>query len=294
MARAIRSIETPPTCDTPVQDVMFRIMTEHVEDVAIFMVDTAGCITTWNAGVEGVLGYAETDFVGRTVTELFTPEDRLAGRPEQEIATATASGRASDTGWMMRKDGTRFWALGSLTSLWNDDVLLGFVKVMTDLTEKKAVEDALRDKQARLRTALEAAQMGTWRWEFGVNRQILDAGMKALFGLSPGAPIVSLEDMLEHVHPEDRDGVLETFHQTARNGGGFDIEFRAVWPDQTVRWLKDIGRYVTGPGESPYLTGAAVDMTEHRLTEEHLRQVHRLEAVRRLAGGVAHEINNMM
>src|SRR4051812_13458873 len=122
MARTIRSIETPPTCNTPVPDVMFRVMTEHVEDVAIFMLDTAGCITTWNAGVEGVLGYAATDFVGREVTELFTSEDRLAGRPEQEIATATASGRAGDTGWMMRKDGTRFWALGSLTSLWNDGV----------------------------------------------------------------------------------------------------------------------------------------------------------------------------
>jgi PAS domain S-box-containing protein len=74
---------------------MFRVMTEHVEDVAICMLDTAGCMMTWNAGVECVLGYAETDFVGRKVAELFTPEDRLAGRPEQEIATATASGRAT-------------------------------------------------------------------------------------------------------------------------------------------------------------------------------------------------------
>jgi len=277
-------------------DRRFRVLVEQVRDYAIFMVDPDGRSTTWNEGVRRLLGYEEREFLGQDSRMLFTPEDRTSGEPEREFRTAAEEGRASDDRWLVRKDGSRFWATG-ITARVNDHEgrLIGFSKVFRDRTDEKEAHDRLRDSEERLRVALRAARMGIWRWHLPTNIQRVDGSMARLLGLGDGEVVHSYEQFREHIHPDDRERVDLAFSQAARNGGDMHVEFRVVWPDGTLRWLSDHGEVVSDVSGAPeYLTGAAVDITERKLAEERLIHAQRLDAVGHLAGGVAHEINNMM
>jgi PAS domain S-box-containing protein len=83
-----------------------HLILDSAADYAIFTTDLNRRITSWNAGAERVLGWAESEIIGRPIDVIFTPEDRTAGRPEREAAIALAKGRANNERWHLRKDGT--------------------------------------------------------------------------------------------------------------------------------------------------------------------------------------------
>jgi len=106
------------------------------------MTDAAGSVQTWNLGVERLLGYTEQEFVGQSVGIIFTPEDLAAGAAQLEVDRATATGRAEDERWHVRKDGSRFWAMGVLTCLRDTaGEVRGFAKIMRDFTQRKLAEE---------------------------------------------------------------------------------------------------------------------------------------------------------
>src|SRR5688572_14650751 len=92
----------------------FRLLVDSLHDYAVFMIDPEGRVITWNPGVQHVLRYTAAEFIGKTFSQIFTPEDVADGRPEQEMAVAAAEGRSDDKRQHVRKDGARFWADGVL------------------------------------------------------------------------------------------------------------------------------------------------------------------------------------
>jgi PAS domain S-box-containing protein len=88
----------------------------------------------------------------------YTPEDQAARAPEREIETAARDGRSADVRWHVRKDGSRLFVSGTLIALRSrEGKLLGFSKVMQDITQKKIAEDALRESEERLQRVFEQA-----------------------------------------------------------------------------------------------------------------------------------------
>lgn len=128
------------------QELRFRAIVEQVKDYAIFTADVQGRPTSWNEGVHRVLGFEESEFLGRDIAPIiFTPEDYERGVAQKELAQAAATGSANDDRWMRKKDGTLFFALGVTTSSRDEQGrLIGFMKVMRDQTERKKMEDELR------------------------------------------------------------------------------------------------------------------------------------------------------
>ena len=123
----------------------FRLLVESVRDYGIFMLDPEGNIVTWNAGAERIKGYAAEDIIGRHFSAFYPPEDIATRKPWRELQVAALAGRLEDEGWRLRKDGSRFWANVIITALRGEDgQLLGFGKVTRDLTDRKRVEEALR------------------------------------------------------------------------------------------------------------------------------------------------------
>ena len=138
---------------------LHRLLVESVQDYAIFALDVNGCILSWNPGAERVHGYSSDEIIGRYFSILFTPEDLASGKPEREMATALAAGRAEDQSWRLRKDGSRFWANVVITALRDHDGrLLGFAKVTRDLTERRRVEEALRQSEERFRLLVQSVR----------------------------------------------------------------------------------------------------------------------------------------
>ena len=119
-----------------------RIMIEQVREYAIFTLDPAGNSTSWNAGVERILGYSEGEFLGLPFASIFTTEDAAGGRSRARARRAAERGSSADDRWQVRKDGTTFWANGFTTALTGlDGQLIGFTKVLRDLTDQKFAEE---------------------------------------------------------------------------------------------------------------------------------------------------------
>ncbi len=130
----------------------FRLLVEGVEDYAIYMLDTHGRITTWNAGAERIMGYRAQEIIGRRFHRFYTPDDGERKKPDQALAVATAEGRFQDERWQVRKDGTQYWAIFVITALRDESgKLTGYSTIARDITKRKHAEDEIR----RLNTELE-------------------------------------------------------------------------------------------------------------------------------------------
>ncbi len=123
----------------------FRLLVEGSTDHAIMMIDPHGMIMSWNSGAERIIGLSAQQAIGRPVANLFTAEDRDIGEPHRELEEARTHGRSEDDRWHLREDGTRFWATGVVTPLWNaDGSLRGYAKIMRDQTAQRLAEEQTR------------------------------------------------------------------------------------------------------------------------------------------------------
>jgi PAS domain S-box-containing protein len=130
----------------------FRMLVDEVADYAIYMLDPAGKVVSWNKGAERLKGYTSEEILGKDVSVFFVPADVASGKPAAELARATADGRTEQEAWRVRKDGSRFWADVIVTALRDDDGnLQGFAKVTRDFSVRKASEDAAREASTKLR-----------------------------------------------------------------------------------------------------------------------------------------------
>src|SRR4051795_9374447 len=87
----------------------FQLLVDAVSDYAIYMLDTAGLVASWNTGAERIHGYPAAEIIGQPYARFFTPEDYAAGVPTRALALARGTGKFESEGWRVRKDGSRFW-----------------------------------------------------------------------------------------------------------------------------------------------------------------------------------------
>jgi PAS domain S-box-containing protein len=158
-----------------------RLLNENVRDYAIMLLDTDGRLIDWNAGAERMFGYSVAEALGQPSALLFTPEDRAAGVPEREMATARDEGRADDERWHLRKDGSRFWVSGVMTAMRDEDGgLRGFAKVARDLTERMRADEALRRAHDDLEQRVQRRTTDLATANLSLQREIVERGQAQL------------------------------------------------------------------------------------------------------------------
>ncbi|CAN5448315.1 hypothetical protein BH11MYX1_BH11MYX1_24890 [soil metagenome] len=120
-----------------VPDEHFRLLVDLMEDRAVYLLDAAGGIRSWNKGAELLKGYARDEVVGQPFDRFFTEADRQAAKPRALLAAALTSRKVEDIGWRVRKDGSQFWASATITSIYDaEGTHIGFTKVTRDLTDR--------------------------------------------------------------------------------------------------------------------------------------------------------------
>jgi PAS domain S-box-containing protein len=119
-----------------------------INDCAIYMLDTHGYVTTWNAGAERIKGFTTAEVVGKHFSLFYTDEDRAAGMPQLALAKAASEGKFEAEAWRVRKDGTRFWASVLVDPIRDTHgTLVGFAKITRDMTERRAMQEQLQQSQ---------------------------------------------------------------------------------------------------------------------------------------------------
>ena len=130
---------------------LYRYQVREVSEYAMFMLDPQGHFLSWNAGVERLLGWSEEEWLGQHARMIFTPAEKAMEVCESEMRKALENGSATDIRWHRRKDGTEFFANGFMNVIYDDaGAVIGFVKILSDETARKQLQDSLSESNAAL------------------------------------------------------------------------------------------------------------------------------------------------
>lgn len=280
-----------------------QLLIDGVVDYAIYLISVEGRILSWNSGAKRLKGYEADEVLGQPFATFFPPDDRAVGVPERALAAAAKNGRFESEGWRIRKDGTRFWAMGVIDAIHDDDgELIAFVKVTRDMTERRLAEQRLMESERRFQRLVQAV-VDYAIFQLDPNGFITtwNTGAQRIKGYTAQEAIGK---HFSHFYtPEERDaGLPKRALETAAADGRYEAEGwrvrrdgRRFWASVVIDPIRDEG------GELVGFAKITRDITERmesqralRETQEQLAAAQKMEAIGQLSGGIAHDFNNLL
>jgi PAS domain S-box-containing protein len=230
-----------------------------------------------NPAYEKLVGLSAEQIIGRPIIDVIGIEAFEVKRPYVECVLRGE--RVEYEEEVPFAAGPRF--LHIVYTPWIDDgQVAGWMATLSDITDLKRSTEALREREQRLRLALDASGAGSWMRDARTGRVDWDDRFRRLYGFTAEEP-GSLEAWLGRVHEEDRRQLVNLCDQIAhtKTHNCFDSTFRIVRPDGTVAWIQSLGQvHRDADGEVMRLTGIELDVTERRRAEEALRESKEREA----------------
>ncbi len=257
----------------------------------------------WSTDASGALDFANARWEEYThQPPSATGRDGWLGllHPDDREGAWTASQKAIATGTLFecearlrRWDGEYRWHLSRGAPQRNaDGVIERWIGTLTDVDDLKRADAALRESESRFRDITENIREVFWLVSADQKVMYVSPAYEEVWGRSVESCYANDLAFLEAVHPDDKEDFVAALKT---KNSGFGVEYRIVRPDGEVRWIHDRAFPIAdNDGNVVRVAGIAEDITARRALEQQLNQAQKMEAVGRLAGGIAHDLNNVL
>ena len=245
-----------------------RELLENVNLVAVGL-DVHGRITFCNDFLLRLTGWQREEALGQNWFDLFVPfladlrqlfDNQVRGGTivphyENEIATRTGQRRLIAWNNTLLRD--------------REGRVIGTTSIGEDITERRQAERILIEGKQRLSQALRAANAGAWEWNSKTNQATWSEENYLVLGLPPGNGEASYDLWFQRVHPDDRAMAERHVTQALEQKTDLDFEYRAVWPDGSIHWIRDMGKIKLDDfGQPAGMYGIQIDVTQRRQAAE--------------------------
>ena len=279
-----------------------QLLVEAVKDYAIVLLSPDGTVLSWNAGAQRLTGYKEQEIIGRSHADFYTPEDLALERPHLDLETAAKEGKIEFEGWLVRKDGSRFWALTVIEAVYDQGDVIGFAFVTRDLTERRNALNALRESEQSFRRLVEAVvDYAIFQLDRNGIVTTWNSGAQHIKGYE-AAEIIGKHFSCFYTEEDQAKGVPQQVLATAAREGRFEAKSWRVRKDGSEFFASVVIDAIFD--ENGVLVGFAkitrdvTDRMKNQLAlkeaQEQLFVSQKMEAVGQLSGGIAHDFNNLM
>jgi PAS domain S-box-containing protein len=249
-----RSASVPGLSERAVIDALPR---------AVIVTTADGRIVLWNRAAELLYGWTETEVLGRDISDVLVPvQDR--GEAEAIMAAVVAGETWQGDFTVQCRNGDTVRAFVSDSPIMNaDGTVLAVVGASEDVTHRRLSEQQATDLAEHLALALDAGELGTWRWDMATGETTWDTKLETLYGLKPGTFDGTFDAYVSLLHPDDAPSVLETVQRALAEKTRYTVEHRVVWPDGSVHWVQGKGRVTLDEfGAATGTMGCVADVTE--------------------------------
>jgi PAS domain S-box-containing protein len=217
------------------------------------------------------LGYTTDELEGKSVLMVFHEDDRTAVTEQLRLCLQNPN---QANRWQYRKlckDGRVLWVEETAQAVYDLAGALNLLVVCQDVTERRRVEEALKNSEEKLRYALTAADIGSWNWDLANNELTWSERCNEFFGFPPGY-LITYGAFLQSIHEEDRQRIDQAVTKSIQEKTEYFAEMRVVLPDGQVCWLMAKGRgFYDDHGKPIRMHGIVMDITASKQAEDALR-----------------------
>ncbi|MBD1842050.1 PAS domain S-box protein [Cyanobacteria bacterium FACHB-63] len=238
----------------------------------VWTADATGAVNYWNQIWYEYTGLSEAESMGLAGINVLHFDDR--DRTLSQWNTSILNQAPFEIEYRIRSHtGEHHWFICRAVPTQTDQgQTTGWIGTITDIDSRKQAEIALQQSQERLNLAMKAAKMGSWDWDIQTNRVHWSANLEHLFGIAPGSFDGRFETVRSMIHPEDLPWVEQAIQRSLYDREEYNIEFRFILPNGTVRWALGLGQvFYDAAGNPVTMAGVDMDISERKQVEEDLR-----------------------